>query len=193
MSAQWKPSILWDIYVSKPSKPLFYKRYEDDTYFRRKKNETDELCNALISYHQNIKLTLELGPTKFLDTNIIRSNGKITTQVCNKMKRLPVHWISKVPTRYKRIAVIGELHRAKKNISNFYVEIKRIVNKYTAAGFTGRFVRSVIDNFDSGKDNLIITQWLFEGRKVFTIHLPFSPSNESFVKTFISKLNYFTN
>ena len=36
-------------------------------------------------------------------------------------------------------------------------------------------------------------QWLFEKRNTFTIHLPFSQSNESFVKTFISKLNYFTN
>ena len=34
---------------------------------------------------------------------------------------------------------------------------------------------------------------MFEERKAFTIHVPFSPSNESFVKTFISKLNYFTN
>ena len=34
---------------------------------------------------------------------------------------------------------------------------------------------------------------MFEERKAFTIHLPFSPSNESFVKRFISKLNYFTN
>ena len=42
--------VLSDIYVCKmeedivaPSKPLFYKRYVDDTYVRRKKNETDEL------------------------------------------------------------------------------------------------------------------------------------------------------
>ena len=56
--------VLSDIYVCKmeedivaPSKPLFYKRYVDDTYVRRKKNETDELYNALNSYHQNIKLT----------------------------------------------------------------------------------------------------------------------------------------
>ena len=46
-----------------PSKPLFYKRYVDDTYVRRKKNETDELYNALNSYHQNVKLTLDLDPT----------------------------------------------------------------------------------------------------------------------------------
>ena len=56
-----------------------------------------------------------------------------------------------------------------------------------------RFVPSIIDHFDSGKDNLIIPQWLFEERKAFPIHLPFSPGNENFVKTFISKLNYFTN
>ena len=49
-----------------PSKPLFYKRYVDGTYVRRKKNETDELYNVLNSYHQNIKLTLELNPTKSL-------------------------------------------------------------------------------------------------------------------------------
>ena len=89
--------------------------------------------------------------------------------------------------------IIGELHRAKKIASNIDREIKRIFNKYTAAGFASRFVHSIIDNFDSGKDNLIIPQWLFDERKAFTIHLPFSPSNESFVKTFISKLNYFTN
>ena len=109
------------------------------------------------------------------------------------MNKLPVHWTSKIPVRYKRNAIIGELHRAKKIASNFDIEIKRIVNKYTTAGFPGRFVRSIVDNSDSGKDNLIIPQWLFEERKAFTIHLPFSPSNESFMKTFISKLNYFTN
>ena len=88
--------------------------------------------------------------------------------------------------RYKHDAIIGELHRAKKIDSNFDIEIKRIINKYTAAGFRNRFVSSIIDNFDSGKDNLIIPQWLPEERKAFTIHLPFSSSNENFVKTFIT-------
>ena len=71
--------------------------------------------------------------------------------------------------------------------------LKGIVNKYTAAGLPSRFVCSIIYNFDSGKDNLIIPQWLFEEKNAFTIRLPFSPSNESFVKTFMSKLKYFTN
>ena len=73
------------------------------------------------------------------------------------------------------------------------MEIKRVVNKDTVAEFPSRFVHSIIDNFDSGKDNLIIPQWFFDERKTFTIHLRFSPSNESFVKTIVSKLNYFTS
>ena len=55
------------------------------------------------------------------------------------------------------------------------------------------FVRSIIDNFDFGKDNLIIPQSLFGEGKAFTIHLPFSPSKESLVKTFVSNLIYFNN
>ena len=78
------------------------------------------------------------------------------------MKKLPVHWASKIPLRCKRNAIISELHRAKKITSYFGIEIKCIVNKYTAAGFPSRLFRSIIDNFDTGKDNLIISQWLFE-------------------------------
>ena len=137
----------------------------DDTYVRRKKNETDELYNALKSHHQNIKLILELNPTKLLDTEIFRSNGKITNQVYNKMKKFLVHWTSKIPVRYKRNAIISELQRAKKIASNSDIEIKRIVNKYTAVGFPNTFVRSIINSFDSGKDNLIIPKWLFEESK----------------------------
>lgn len=74
-----------------PSKLLSHKRYVDDTYVRRKNNETDELYNALNSYHQSIKLTPELDPTKYLDTETIRSNSKFTTQVCNNAKKIRVH------------------------------------------------------------------------------------------------------
>ena len=99
-----------------------------------------------------------MDPTKFLDTEIIRSNCKITTQVYDKMKKLLVHWSSKIPVRHKRNTIIGKLHRVKKIVSNFDMEIKRIVKKYTAARFPNKFVHSIIDNFDSGKDNLIIPQ-----------------------------------
>ena len=97
-------AVFSDIYVCKtdediviPANPIFYKRYIEDTYGRRKKHETDKLFIDLNSYHENIKLMLEINPNKFLDTEIIRINQEIKTQVYNKTKKLPVHWSSKVP------------------------------------------------------------------------------------------------
>ena len=38
---------------------------------------------------------------KFYDTEIIGSNSKFTTQVYNKMKKLPVYWTSQIPVTHK--------------------------------------------------------------------------------------------
>ena len=75
-----------------PAKPIFYKCYVDDTYVRRKKNDVDKLFEKLNSYNKNIKPTLEVNPTKFLDTELVRKNGEITTQVFSTSTKLPVHW-----------------------------------------------------------------------------------------------------
>ena len=47
--------------VVAPAKPLFCKRYVDDAYVHRKKNIRDMLFEDLKSYHQNIKLTVEVN------------------------------------------------------------------------------------------------------------------------------------
>ena len=82
-------------------------------------NVTDTLFDALNSYHPNIKFTLEQNPKGFLDTQIIKENNRIKTQVFVKKSMYPVHCSSKVPFRYKKNAINGELHRAKKIFSNF--------------------------------------------------------------------------
>ena len=75
--------VLSDIYACKmeediviPANPVFYKRYVNDTYVQIKKHETDKLFIDLNSYHENIKLTLEINPNKFLDTEIIRNDQR---------------------------------------------------------------------------------------------------------------------
>ena len=52
-------------------KPHFYKRYVDDTYIAREKNEPDSIFETLNSYHPSTKVTIENNHTKFLDTEII--------------------------------------------------------------------------------------------------------------------------
>ena len=111
-----------------PMKPHFCKRYVDDTHIRKKKNEPNCLFEKLNSY-PTIKLTIEKNSTKFLDTEIIRRGCEIETKVYNKSKKLPMHLSSKIPTRYKRNAITGELHRAKRIANEFNFEVKRMTKK----------------------------------------------------------------
>ena len=70
-----------DIYMVKmendvvaPSKHIFYHRFVDDIYSRWKLGD-NLLFDQLNNYHPNIKLTIELNPSKFLDTKLSNING----------------------------------------------------------------------------------------------------------------------
>ena len=154
-----------DIYMCKmeddvvaPVKPIFYKRYVDDTYVRRKKNTTDELFEKLNTYHDNIKLTIEENPTKFLDTEIVRQNSAITTKVYARPNEFPIHWSSKISLRYKPSAITGDLHRANKITSNFSNETRRIKIKYLQAGFPIHLIKDVFHGFNQQKDEVLTPQ-----------------------------------
>ena len=43
-------------------------RYVDGIYSKRNKNQPDKLSKKLNYYHPNIKLTIEVNTSKFLDT-----------------------------------------------------------------------------------------------------------------------------
>ena len=88
------------------------------------------LFEKLNFHNENIKLTLEVNTTKFLDTELVTQNGEITMQVFSKSTKLPVHWSSKIPVRYKRNAITEELNQAKRIASDFNKELKRIRQKY---------------------------------------------------------------
>ena len=105
MAAKWEDQYLYffrylclqdEENIVATSKPLFYKRYVNGAYVRMKTNETDQIYKVLNSYNQNIKLTLDLNSTKFLDIEFIHSKGKLSAQLYSKIKKPPVHWISKI-------------------------------------------------------------------------------------------------
>ena len=84
-----------DIYMVKmendvviPSKPIFYHRFVDDIYSRQKLGD-NVLFEQLNSYHQNIKLTIEVNPSTFLDTKLTNINGTYKFNVCRKNTKLP--------------------------------------------------------------------------------------------------------
>ena len=62
-----------------PRYPIFYARYVDDKYVKRKKNGED---NTLNPFHNNIRLTIEKNFTKFLDCHIFKNiNGTLAFKV----------------------------------------------------------------------------------------------------------------
>ena len=151
------------------------------------------------TYHPNIHFTVEVNPSKFLDTNLTTKDNQIITSVHRKPNKLPTHWISKVPMRYKRNAINGDLNRSYHISMNFDQEKITIKNKFRHAGFPIRFTESVIRQFEEKltsqleEEDLIIPEFLFrEPSKFVLVEIPFCDSNEHLVKRFLEKLKDFT-
>ena len=108
-----------------PAKPIFYKCNVNDMYVWKKKNDVDKPFEELNSHNENIKLTLEVNPTKFLDTELVRENREITMQVFSSHKCYMCTGVQKF-LWYKHNAVTGELNQAKWTAFDFNKELKRI-------------------------------------------------------------------
>ena len=151
-----------------PLNPIFCKRFVDDIYNRRKKGIQDKLYERLNNYHPNIKLTVEINPNKFLDTEIIENEGVIETKVYRMTTKLPVPWASNIPKRYKKNTINTDLYRTKPIASNLDNELATIKIKFLAADYFHKLINSVINTF------------IIKG----------NVKNEIL---FIKKFNYFTN
>ena len=98
-------------------------------------------------------------------------------------------------SNWKRNCITGALHRAKRISTDFDKDIKTLETSFINARYPKRFISHTINNFlnDSSEDDNFIPNFLFEKRKKFFIKLPFCGKNEKLSKTFIEKLNKFTN
>ena len=96
-----------------------------------KKSRTNQtkLFEKLNNYHPNIKLTMEVNTSKFLDKEVMIKNGVIETSVIVKTSKIANDWSSAVPKKYKRNVILGDLHRAHKISNNFELEKQRIKKK----------------------------------------------------------------
>ena len=79
-----------------------------------------------------MKLTLEVNPSKSLDTEIMIKNVIIETSVVVKDTQSLV--ISS-PKKYKRDAILGDLRKAHGTSSNFELENQCIKKKYLSINF----------------------------------------------------------
>ena len=121
-----------EIDVVIPSKPIFYCRFVDDIYSRRKLGD-NALFNQLNNYHSNIKLDIEVNLSKFSDTKLLPT--LMVPINSTKNTNLPSPWTTKTPKRYKRNTINGHLHRSKRILSNFDEEILLIKENFMKADY----------------------------------------------------------
>ena len=191
--------IFSDIYMVKvgnyaviPSKPIFYHTFVDSIYSRPKLGD-NVLFDRLNDYHSNIKLTIQVNPSRFLYTKFTNINGAYKFNVYPKNTKLPSSWTSKVSKRYKRNTINGDLHRSKRISSNFDEEIPLIKEKFMKADYPLLFIKSVVNEFQKGKEcgdeSFIIRPSLFEITKPFIFFdILYSELNKIKSKLFLKKL-----
>ena len=121
------------------------------------------------------------------------NNSIIETSVVVKESKIPNHWSSAVPKKYKRNTILGGLHRANKISSNFELEKQRIKKKHISVNFPYNFIQSTFNSYQQKCESLI-PNWLFEEkhRKTVYIRISFCQSNEHYAPKFIRKLEGFT-
>ena len=102
----------WNFFINRWEE-ISYKRFVDDIHSKGNKSQQDVLFEVLNNFHPNIKLTTEVNRVKFLDTKIILNNEVVvTTQIYLKENKKAVPWVFKIPKRYKRNTISGDLHRS---------------------------------------------------------------------------------
>ena len=72
----------------------------------------------------------------------------MTTEVTWKDRKLPVHWTSTIPMRYKRNSITNDLNRALHISSCLNDEISKIRQKFLDADYPLWFINSVIKQFN---------------------------------------------
>ena len=79
------------------------------------------------------------------------------------------------------------------SLKNLTLTITILNLRYLQSAFPIHAINEVFHRFNQQKDEVLTRQWFFDDRKECMIRLPFAPANEKFVKSFINKLEIFTN
>ena len=86
-------------------------------------------------------MVIEVNPRKFLDMEITTKNGIIETYVAVKESKIPIHWSSAVPKKYKRNVILGALQSADRISNNFELEKQCIKKKYISINPPYNFIQ----------------------------------------------------
>jgi len=141
-------------------KPLFYKRYIDDTFLLFKHPSHVQLfLSYLNDQHHNIKFTCEIekeNQLSFLDTLITKENGRLYTTVYRKptFTGLGMHYLSYTPQKYKINSISTLINRAYNICTtwpSFHMEMKFLSNYFETNGYPSNMFQKTLRLFLNDK------------------------------------------
>ena len=141
-------------------KPLFYRRYVDDTFLVfRERGHIDQFCNYLNQQHPNIRFTNEFennGKLSFLDTNVSRvQRGNDTTFGFSVFRKLTftglgMNFHSYTFQNFKINNIKTLIFRAYRICSSWHdfdTEVKFLLNYFKVNGYPESIIQKVINRF----------------------------------------------
>ena len=141
-------------------KPLFYRRYVDDTFLIFKDLSHVQLfLDYLNSKHPNITFTCDIETDfklPFLDIQVTRQNGQFITSVFRKatFTGLGSNYLSFSPILYKLNSIRTLLNRAYNVCSSyslFHVDVVFLINYFTENGFPEFVFTKILRTFLNNK------------------------------------------
>lgn len=175
-------------------KPLFYKRYVDDT-FTCFSDPAHHLSfhNYINSFHDNIKFTCELSNNHslpFLDCNINYTNNNFNSSIYRKptFTGLGTNYHSYIFSKFKTNAISTLINRAYKLCTNYEsidTEISFLRKFFTNNGYPSKLFDSIVTNFFNNIFSPPIASTNVP-KKSFFVSLPFygPPSEKTYKKLF---------
>ena len=148
------------------------------------------IWEKLNNYDLSIKLTVQVNPNRFFDTEIVEKEGIFYIRIYRTITKLPVSWESNIPKRYKRNIINTELQGAKKIASNFNEALLLIKRKFIAVCYPIKFTEGFIRTFRQNDNNVdteeyiepphltlkLLNQWFYL-RYLFVPKMKYRPSN----------------
>ena len=141
-------------------KPLYYKRYLDDTFIVfNSEDQAENFFNFLNSKHDNINFTMEKEQQSclsFLDVTVKKVNGSFTTSVFRKhtYSGLGTNYFSSIFYKYKLSSIKTLLNRAYELSSSylsFHNEVQFLRNYFQSNCYPTKIYNSILRKFINDK------------------------------------------
>ena len=179
----------------KDFKPVYYKRYVDDIFFRFNKLEHARFFLEFINKkHKNMKFSIETeinGSLSFLDVKIFRENNKFVTSVYRKetFSGVYTNFISFIPLEYKFGLVHTLLNRCfnlSSDFLKFHHEVDKLKKILSKNAYPQKFIDKCIQKF---LNNMFIQRLQIPTvpKKELIIILPYLGKMSQIVKTRLTK------